>query len=108
MPNAPGQLTVHYSPRTPSFRAEPGTAAPGKRFGLLCLTPPNEGLGYARIEALSASGNLAEAATGLFAALRRLDAAGLEGIVAWRFPPRGLGLAIDDRLERAAAGKRVT
>jgi L-threonylcarbamoyladenylate synthase len=58
--------------------------------------------GYAVIEVLSQNGNLLEAATNLFAALRRLDNAGLERIVVTPVPERGIGRAIMDRLRRAA------
>ena len=49
------------------------------------------------------SGDLREAATHFFAALRRLDALGLDGIVAETFPETGLGRALNDRLRRAAS-----
>ena len=56
---------------------------------------------------LSASGDLTEAAARLFAGLRWLDAAatrrGLLRIAAMPVPDDGLGLAINDRLQRAAA-----
>ena len=51
---------------------------------------------------LSGSGDDVEAAANFYAALRRLDAAGLEGLVAVPFAPRGLGVALNDRLRRAA------
>jgi L-threonylcarbamoyladenylate synthase len=47
---------------------------------------------------------MATAAATLFAALRRLDARGLDLIVAEPPPEAGLGHAIADRLRRAAAG----
>jgi len=52
---------------------------------------------------LSKEGDLQEAAVNLFAALHRLDAAGLDLILAEPVPKTGLGLAIMDRLERASA-----
>ena len=52
---------------------------------------------------LSPSGDLVEAAANLFAALRELDASGAETIAVTPVPTRGLGEAINDRLERAAA-----
>lgn len=52
---------------------------------------------------LSVSGDLAEAAAGLFAALRRLDASGAAVIAVVPIPRTGLGEAINDRLTRAAA-----
>jgi L-threonylcarbamoyladenylate synthase len=57
---------------------------------------------FAAIEILSPSGNLREAAANLFAAMRRLDALGLDRIIAQPFPDSGLGRAINDRLRRAA------
>jgi L-threonylcarbamoyladenylate synthase len=58
---------------------------------------------FAAVEVLSPAGDLAEAAANLFAAMRRLDAAGLDVILADRFPETGLGHALNDRLRRAAA-----
>ena len=56
---------------------------------------------------LSPSGDLAEAAANLFAHLRALDAlaerVGASGIAVARVPRAGLGLALNDRLARAAA-----
>ncbi|MCB0785617.1 MAG: hypothetical protein KDC02_15610, partial [Flavobacteriales bacterium] len=52
---------------------------------------------------LSPSGDLAEAARNLFAALRELDASDVELILAEPVPEEGLGRAINDRLRRAAA-----
>ena len=52
---------------------------------------------------LSASGDLIEAAAGLFAALRALDTAGATDIAVMPIPDAGLGEAINDRLRRAAA-----
>jgi L-threonylcarbamoyladenylate synthase len=56
---------------------------------------------------LSRTGDLREAAANLFAGLRWLDGEarrlGLGRIAAMRVPRHGLGLAINDRLERAAA-----
>jgi L-threonylcarbamoyladenylate synthase len=56
---------------------------------------------------LSDGGDLTEAAARLFAGLRTLDesamALGLVRIAAMPIPQQGLGLAINDRLGRAAA-----
>ncbi len=54
------------------------------------------------IESLGAYGRLEEVAQRLFAAMRALDAAGVDLILAHEFPAHGLGLAINDRLKRAA------
>ena len=106
-PVAPGQLKSHYAPRTPlriasGFKAHP---VPGERTGLLAWkTPPDSAAGFETVEVLSPTGDLREAATRLFAAMRRLDEAGLDGIVAEPVPENGLGLAIMDRLRKAAHG----
>jgi L-threonylcarbamoyladenylate synthase len=67
--------------------------------------------GYARVENLSPSGDLREAAANLFAALHRLDASDAVGaglvtrIRAARVPDEGLGRAINERLEKASKKK---
>ena len=104
---SPGTLLSHYAPRVPVLLLESGAALPhpeaGERLGLLSLTPRSEARGYTRTEALSEDGNLLEAAAHLFAALRRLDASGLERLVIESVPETGMGRAIMDRLRRAAA-----
>jgi L-threonylcarbamoyladenylate synthase len=52
---------------------------------------------------LSPGGDLAEAAANLFAMLRALDRPGIDCIAVMPIPGHGLGLAINDRLRRAAA-----
>jgi L-threonylcarbamoyladenylate synthase len=52
---------------------------------------------------LSASGDLQEAAANLFAMLRALDRPDVIGIAVMPIPMTGLGIAINDRLTRAAA-----
>lgn len=107
-PQAPGQLKSHYAPRTPLALVESSAEWIGTRAGLHCgllAMRPQKGEDYARfanLEWLSPSGDLREAAANLFARLRRLDDAGLDLIVAERIPEEGLGIAIMDRLRKAA------
>ena len=54
----------------------------------------------------SVRGDLAEAAANLFGYLRGLDAKGARGIAVMPVPDHGLGEAINDRLRRAAIGRR--
>ena len=54
---------------------------------------------------LSETGDLAEAASKLYALLRALDAGGAEAIAIAPIPETGLGEAINDRLRRAAEGR---
>lgn len=99
---APGMLASHYAPSVPVVLLGDDDVWPTEshvgRLSLTGIEPPGEG----PTEILSASGDLAEAATRLFAALRALDRSGVEKIAAKLVPDRGLGLAINDRLRRAA------
>ncbi len=54
---------------------------------------------------LSAKGDLAEAAANLFASLHELDDPRWSGIAVAPIPELGLGRAINDRLQRAAASR---
>lgn len=118
---APGQLPRHYSPQTPLIVVEdlkesavsqvllhcPPSEGKGaregkRRLGLLALQPVPGMERFAAVEILSPTGDLVEAAVHFFAALRRLDAAQLDLIIALPCPETGLGRALNDRLRRAA------
>jgi len=99
---SPGMLPKHYAPQTPLVVDADKESPDGRRAGLLALKPENATTGYAVVEVLSVSGNLTEAAANFFAALRRLDAQQLDLIIARPFPDEGLGVALNDRLRRAA------
>ena len=105
-PEAPGQLKSHYAPRTrliiSNLRFQISNF-PGRRAGLLAWKSTAGGEGFETVEVLSPTGDLREAAATLFAKMRRLDAAGLDLIVAEPVPETGLGIAIMDRLRKAAA-----
>lgn len=98
-PRSPGQLASHYAPkaklRLNALRPEPGE-------GYLAFGP--DAPDHETVINLSPSGDLAQAAAGLFAALRALDAK-VDRIAAAPIPDTGLGEAINDRLRRAAADK---
>ncbi len=111
-PQAPGQLASHYAPHTPLIlleKPEDFTPEEGKRYGLLSYTGADDGAyvnlhDWETIESLSpGSGKLAEAAIRLFFVMRQLDEAGLDAIIAEPVSETGLGVAIMDRLRRAAA-----
>jgi len=120
---APGMMREHYAPSTPmlllhcdgldhqpsSGQTTSGQTTSGKgkgegigriAFRKLSLVDASR---YRLVETLSEEGNLDEIARNLFASLRRLDQAGLAMIHCDTCQPIGLGLAIMDRLERAAA-----
>jgi L-threonylcarbamoyladenylate synthase len=104
---APGQLPQHYSPRTPLRLVDPASVPfeERRRAGALALSEDFEG--YAAVRTLSRSGDVRAAAAGFFEALHELDALGLERIDAQPLSELGLGLAIMDRLRRAAASRNT-
>ena len=111
VPQAPGQLPSHYAPLTPLILlSNPADFQPeeGKRYGLLSYTGEDDSPyvtlhDWEVVEALSpGSGKLAEAAIRLFFVMRLLDEAGLDAIIAEPVSETGLGVAIMDRLRRAA------
>lgn len=101
-PESPGRLAHHYAPRTP-IRIVRGAVPEAERARAGFIGLRDGGQGYARVELLSPTGDLRQAAARLFDALHALDAAGLERIDAALVPAEGLGEAINDRLRRAAA-----
>jgi len=92
---SPGMLKSHYAPRA-RLRLQAVSPEQGEAF-LGFSTSKNADLN------LSPDGNLLEAAANLFAFLRQLDASGVSGIAVAPIPDEGLGEAINDRLQRAAA-----
>jgi len=101
-PRGPGMLESHYAPALP-LRLDVLSALPGEALLAFGADAPR---GFAEIRWLSRSGDLAEAAANLFAALRALDRREFSGIAVMPIPERGLGAAINDRLRRAAAPRQ--
>jgi L-threonylcarbamoyladenylate synthase len=92
---APGQLKAHYAPSKP-LRLEVTTAMHGEWH-----------LGFGAVEGdvnLSRNGDVAEAASNLFDLLHAADQSSAPRIAVAPIPETGVGLAINDRLRRAAAG----
>ncbi len=100
---APGQLAAHYAPATPLRLIDPQSVPDSerRRAGAITLDQPLDG--YAAFRLLSRRGDLREAAANRFDVLHELDVLRLERIDAAPVTERGLGLAIMDRLRRAAA-----
>lgn len=91
---APGQMTSHYAPSKP-LRLNAAVAVEGEYH-----------IGFGNVAGnttLSAAGDLGEAAARLFDLLHTADAADTRAIAVAPIPATGLGLAINDRLQRAAA-----
>ncbi len=100
--SAPGMLESHYAPRTPLRLWPEGAPLPDDAATSGVLAFGAVGPGFAAVEALPS--DPADAAPLFFAALRRLDAAGVRRIYAREISESGLGMAIMDRLRRAAHG----
>ncbi|MBO9406424.1 threonylcarbamoyl-AMP synthase [Shimia sp. R9_1] len=92
---APGQMTSHYAP---------GATV---RLNATEISAQERLLGFGKVDGatlnLSPSGDLTEAAANLFHHLHQLDQDGDAPIAVSPIPETGLGLAINDRLRRAAA-----
>lgn len=94
---APGMLASHYAPNA-QMRLN-ATPRAGEAYLAFGAAPAFAG----PMRNLSPSGDLHEAARNLFSMLHELDAAGVGVITVAPIPETGLGEAINDRLQRAAA-----
>ncbi|SFO56857.1 L-threonylcarbamoyladenylate synthase [Algoriphagus ornithinivorans] len=107
-PAAPGLLESHYAPSKPFILGDLDQLIQDhkhdkKRIGILSLQRIFSNMPIESQMMLSEKGDLKEAAQNLFAAMRALDELDLDLILAERMPDQGLGKAINDRLNRAAA-----
>ncbi|MDA7507555.1 L-threonylcarbamoyladenylate synthase [Akkermansiaceae bacterium] len=112
---APGQVESHYAPTTPLVVMDkPSDFVPeeGVKYGLLSYRGEGnsslmEATDWAHVEIMSpGKGKLAEGAVRLFYCLRKLDAAGVDVIISESVSETGIGVAMMDRLRRAAAGSK--
>lgn len=91
---APGQLSSHYAPNAKV------------RLNATSKNVDDYFIGFGDIKgdiSLSETGDLIEAASNLFKALRKADKTGANTIAIAPIPKHGIGIAINDRLDRAAA-----
>lgn len=112
-PKSPGMILKHYAPDTPvrlnAVDLDQGEALLG--FGSIKFMGV-KGCGAAAalpdtmVRNLSEQGDLHEAAANLFAMLKELDDPAHKGIAVMAIPDQGLGIAINDRLRRAAEGAK--
>lgn len=111
-PKSPGQLLKHYAPSIP-VRLNAVDVAEGEAllaFGSVKFMGIKGG-GHAKdlpdekFRNLSDRTDLHEAAANLFSMLRDLDIPENRGIAVMNIPDQGLGIAINDRLRRAAQGR---
>ncbi|UPT69200.1 MAG: hypothetical protein M0D57_11155 [Sphingobacteriales bacterium JAD_PAG50586_3] len=102
-PRAPGQLKSHYAPGKKLYiqGTEP-TGIDYSKVAFIGFDIPHDLVKPENQLLLSKTGNINEAAQKLFAALRKTDTLDVDIVIAAKFPDSGLGLAINDRLKRAA------
>jgi len=103
-PDAPGMLKSHYSPGVPliigNIREELRNVG-SKKIGVISF---GEVFHDAHVmEVLSPTRDIQQAAKNLFGALRVMKDENVDIILTEKFPEEGIGRAINDRLERAAA-----
>jgi L-threonylcarbamoyladenylate synthase len=94
--SAPGQLATHYAPAKPLRLAAAHAGGDEWLIGFGAV---------AGDDTLSAAGDVTEAAARLFDALHRADASTRARIAVAPVPEEGVGVAINDRLRRAAGGR---
>ena len=128
---SPGLLSKHYAPRAPltlyegshdavlerlsadaraalERNARVGVIVAAEDVGRVRATVQAPASSSLHVSALGAGDDMDGIASRLYTALRELDAAGVDAILARSFPSAtGLGAAVQDRLRRAAAGRVV-
>jgi L-threonylcarbamoyladenylate synthase len=105
-PVAPGMLSKHYAPSTPTvFSTDIKKTLldySEKRIGVLSFCQFYEHPSIIHNEVLSSASNLDEAASRLYAAMHELDSKKLELLIVEQLPNEGIGIAINDKLKRAS------
>lgn len=106
-PESPGLLENHYAPKTPLYLVDDLSPYINRRdLGILLFEPTTLSFEGQTIF-ISRTADVTEAAQKLYWALRELDQKGLRALIAKRLPNEGFGLAINNRLEKAATKNRT-
>ncbi len=120
--HSPGQMPIHYSPTVPAYLYE-GTEeamrmamlaaiqryqSEGACVGILIADADIPTFTESNAQMYVLGNTLEQIATRLFAGLRTLEEAGVHVILCRSFAKEGLGLAIRDRLRKAAGGKIIS
>lgn len=107
-PKAPGQLKSHYAPKKPLVIGDIDTLIKNNASKKLAILSFGNKV-YTQdknivVFNLSERANVEEAALNLFKYLRLADESEAELVICEKLPEYGLGRAVNDRLQRAAAG----
>ena len=104
---APGMSAAHYSPHTSMILTdnidEEIEHNKNRQLGVITYNEYVASVWKGQQILLSENDDLQDAAKALYAAMHVMDARGYDVIIARRFPDAGIGLALNDRLQRAAA-----
>lgn len=106
-PKAPGMLKSHYAPNKRLIIGDVKQLVVANQHhntGIITFSEKLINFDPSKQIILSPQGSLDEAASQLFAALRRMDEIDVDLIITEKFPDEGLGKAINDRLKRASTG----
>jgi len=120
-PRSPGMKYAHYAPRAPLFlvegRPETVTAkikelalerrAAGKRVGILAYGGSGDFSSFGVVVKTGSRDRPETVAAGLYAALRRFDELDVDLILAGGLDEGGVGLAVMNRLRKAAGGRII-
>ena len=113
-PAAPGTLASHYAPRAEVVAVEPGevpavvAANAGRAIAVLAPRAAFAAWPDLAARAYPLPDDLPGMARALYAALRELDASGVDVVIAALPPAVGLGEAVGDRLRRAGGPRPPT
>ncbi|NQT58357.1 MAG: threonylcarbamoyl-AMP synthase [Bacteroidetes bacterium] len=102
---SPGLLPSHYAPATPMVLTDTPLKFCNDEHVAIILRKPAESTYKGSVFVLSPDGDLRSAAAMLYQTLRLVDGMHFDLIVAERFPDKGIGVAANDRMTRAAAKK---
>ena len=105
-PDAPGMLSKHYSPRTPTILSDDIDRTiiehAGKKIALLLFSEKLKDHDPSLQWILSPNSNMEEAAAHLYSLLHLIDEKQVDLIICEKMKEEGLGITINDRLIRAS------
>lgn len=106
-PDAPGMLAKHYAPKTKTILTDDVITElqkhQHKKVGVLSFADTFKNDVIQTQIILSSTKNLQEAAANLYNAMHELDRENLDVIIIEKMPDYGLGVSMNDRLQRASS-----
>ncbi|XLS30083.1 L-threonylcarbamoyladenylate synthase [Flavobacteriaceae bacterium M23B6Z8] len=106
---APGMLSKHYAPKTPTLITDHLSAAiklhSDKKLGIIRSLPGKSELPVFKEFILSSTGEFEEVARNLYEKMHEMDQLSVDLMIIETVPDEGVGIAINDRLRRAASVK---